>query len=117
LYVYAPRNQLWKNLLQLAIAHQGIAADNRDVQRPVFLHDLHEALDQRLSAEIRQLAQSDAPAEVLLVVGVAARTAQRALACNLDGQKGLAALKDSPPSLNNFNRLQDTSAFLPFGSV
>ena len=70
--------------VELAVAHERLAADDRQVQRPHPAHHVHHAVDQRLALVVRQLAQDDAAAEVLVAVRVAARTSQRTLTRDLE---------------------------------
>ena len=82
---------------QLAIAHQRLAADDRDVQRPMFVDERHHAVDQLLAFEVADLAQREVAAEMIVAVGVAAGTAQRTLARDFDRKGGRVAREDATP--------------------
>lgn len=54
-------------------------------QRAVAVHQSEHAFDQRRAFAVHELPKGDGAAEVLVFVGVAARTAQRALLGDFDG--------------------------------
>jgi hypothetical protein len=70
--------------VQLAKAHEWFAADNGDVQRAVASSKGYDAIDQLVTLIIGERSQRPELMEVLGLESVAARTAQRALACDLD---------------------------------
>ncbi len=82
---------------QLAIAHQRFAADDRDVQRPMFVDEREHAVDQLLAFEVANFAKGEVAAEMIVAVGVATGTAQRTLAGDLDGKRGRIAREDPTP--------------------
>ena len=84
-------------VVQLAVAHERFAADDRDVQRAVAIDERDDAVDQFLSFEIADLAQREIAAEMIVAVGVAAGAAQRALAGDFDGEGGRVAREDPTP--------------------
>ena len=63
--------------------------------------ELDDAVDERLSLEIAQLAQGEAAAEMLVAVRVTARAAQRTLARDLDRERRRVAGENSTPGLHN----------------
>jgi hypothetical protein len=79
------------------MADHRFPADQRDVQGPVLAHETQNAIDQLISAEVIELAQSDSAAEVRIAVGVASGTAQRAFPRNLDRQERDSAGQDPAP--------------------
>jgi hypothetical protein len=60
---------------EFAIADQGVAADDRKVQRFDAVDDFEHAIDQGLAFEIGEAAQIYAPAQVAVVVGITAGAA------------------------------------------
>ena len=101
LHVHAHGGELWQQRLELAEPHERLAADDRQMQRPMASDDVEDAVDQFLSLEVRELTQDDVAAEVLIAVGVAARAPQRALARDLDRQVGPIAREDPAPGLDD----------------
>ena len=86
--VDAAFRQTRQDLLQLAIAHQRLAADDRHVQRLVLVDERQEPIDELLTLVVADLSERDVAAEMLVAVGVASRAAQRALAGDFDRQGG-----------------------------
>ena len=84
--VYMPRGlELGKQGFQLAIAHQRIAANQRDVQGLVLVDERENSAHQFVTFEVGELAKLHARAEVRGVEGVAAGTAQGAFLGDFDG--------------------------------
>ena len=86
---------------QLAIADERLAADDRDVQRAMAIDERHDAVDELLALEVADLAQREVAAEMIVAVGVAAGTAERAFAGDLDGERRRVAGEDSTPGWEN----------------
>jgi len=84
LNVNAHRQQLGQHQFHFAIAHQGIAAHQRQVQRTQLTDERHHAPNEIIAFEITELAQIDAIAQMLILKGVATWTAQRAFLRDLD---------------------------------
>ena len=53
------------------------------------IDEREHAVDEGLALEVADLAERDVAAEVIVAVGVAARTLQRALARDFDRQRGV----------------------------
>ena len=88
---------------ELTIPDERLAADDRDVQRIVAIDERHEALHQFVALVVGETPQRDASAaEVLVAIGVASRTAQRALARDLDRDVGAMAGENAAPGLKHF---------------
>ena len=88
-YRNATAVQLRQDCFELAIPHQRISSHKGHMQRPVFLNQPEDTLHQSVALEVRQLTQRDSgQAQVIVFVGVAARAAQRTLACELYGNSG-----------------------------
>ena len=49
--------EFWQQLVQLAVAHQGLAADDRNMYGAEVADNRHRALDEFAAAEIAQLTQ------------------------------------------------------------
>ena len=97
LHVDAALGQQRQQRVQLAVAHQRFAADDRDVQRTMAIDEREDAVNQLLTLEVADLAQRDLAAEMIVAVGVAAGAVQRALARDLDGERGRVASEDPAP--------------------
>ena len=69
-----------EELLKLAVANEGIAADEGEVERPVLVDDGEYAGDKLIATEVSEIAQAGGSPEVGIVEGVAARAAQGAFA-------------------------------------
>ena len=61
-----------------------LPAYQRNMQRPVLLHQPQYALDQRVATQVRQRSQRRLPSQVRVTVRVTARATERALARDLD---------------------------------
>src|SRR5262245_54109636 len=106
LNVDAARRQDRQQRLKFAIAHEGFAADDRQVERLEAIDDTEHAVDERLAFEIAHLAERHAAAEMFVVIRVAAGTAERTLAGDLDGKSRRVTGEDPTPG-----------AKYPFGRV
>ena len=84
LRVDAARREQRQQLLELAVPHERLAADDRYVKWLLFVDDGHEPVDQLLAFVVGDLSQRDVAAEVLIAVCVAAGAAQRTLAGDFD---------------------------------
>ena len=69
----AALRQQRQHRVQLLVADERLAADDRDVQRPALVDEREDAVDQLLSLEVAHLAQRQLAAEMIVAVGVAAR--------------------------------------------
>src|SRR5687767_14504153 len=110
LRMYVSCSELRQNLIQLTIAHQRLAADDRDVQRPMMIDERHESRHQFVAFVIGETAQRDVAAEVLVAIGVAARTAQRTFLGDLDRQVRTIAREDPAPGLDQLASANGVSA-------
>jgi hypothetical protein len=63
----------------------------------MFADQVEDAIDERVAAEIAELAESFFAAEVGITIGVTARTAQRTLSGDFDGEHGGLAGKNLSP--------------------
>ena len=89
--------ELGQDLVEFFAAHQRLAADQRHVHGPVLLDEIHNPPDEFLPAKIAEVAQVGRAAQVLLVVGIASRAAQRTFLGDLDGQHGRASCQYAAP--------------------
>ena len=64
--------------------HQRIAAHDRQVHGLEAIHHAENAINQRLSLKVAEIAQVDTTTQVGVVVGITAGTAERTLARDLD---------------------------------
>ncbi len=86
------------------MTNERLAADERDVNGLVLADELQHTIDERVTAEIAELAQGDIAAEVRVTIGVTAGTTERALASDLDGEQWYATGEDTTPGGKNFAR-------------
>ena len=93
----AARREEREERVQLAVADERLAADDRDVQRAVLVDELEHAVDERLALEVAHLAQRQVAAEMIVAVRVAARAVQRTLARDLDRQRRRDSRRGSGP--------------------
>src|SRR5436190_3985244 len=92
--------ELRKDLSELPIAHERLAADNRHVQRAMAVDERHEARHQLVALVVSQPAQRHVAAKMIVAVGVASGASQRALFGNLDRDVRAVARKNAAPCLN-----------------
>jgi hypothetical protein len=111
LHVDAARGEPRHQDLQFAEAHERVAADQGDVQRPGAVGQLQHPVDERLSLVVAQLPQRDLTAEVLGVVGVAAGAVQGALPGDFDGKGRDAAPREHSPGTEDVG---DSHPGIPF---
>ena len=97
LAVDAPAGQDRKNLIELPKPDQWFAAHYRNVQGLVLVDQLHEAIDELLPFVVADLTQRDLAAQMFIAVGATPRASQRALASDLDRQRGTVSTEDTTP--------------------
>jgi hypothetical protein len=88
------------------MAHQRIAADDRQMQGLFAVDDLQDFVDQFLAFEIAELPQIGTAAQMSVVICVTTRAAQRTLASYLNRERGRLSLEDAAPGLDDFGFLQ-----------
>ena len=86
-----------ENTGKFAMTDQRLAADERNVEGLVFVHEREDAIDEGVTVEIAELAESDTAAEVLFAIGVTAGAAQGAFARDFDREQGDTAGEDASP--------------------
>ena len=101
LHVNPAFRQQRQQRVQLAVADERLAADNRQMKRPVPIDEREDAVDELLALEVADLPQRQLPAEVVLAVGIAARTLQRTLARDLDGKRRRVSRQHATPRGKN----------------
>ena len=67
----------------------------------MLVDEREHAVDEGLALQIADVAQRDAAAEVIVAVGIAARTAERAFARDFDREVRSITEQDLAPSANN----------------
>src|SRR5262249_23940106 len=103
-HVDAALGQQWQNRVQLLVAHERLAADDRDMKRTVPIDEGYDAVDERLPPEVPNLAERHLAAQVVVALRVAPGAAQRALASDLNGAcRGVTREDPSPRSKNAFH--------------
>src|SRR5882724_2016847 len=86
-----------QNSAQFAMAHQRLAADQRDVHGLVLADEVEDPIDKSLAAKIAQPAESFLAAKVRVAVGITTWATERTLARDLDGEHRRFAGKNFPP--------------------
>ena len=97
LHVDAALRQQRQQRVQLAVADERLAADDRHVKRPVPIDQVDHAVDQLLTLEVAHLAQREVAAEMIVAIGVAAGAVQRAFARDFDRQRRRVPASGSDP--------------------
>lgn len=93
-----------ENTTELAMADQGFAAHQGNVDRLVFANESQDTIDKRVTPQIIQLAQRDTVAQMQFPIGVAAGAREGALAGYFDGEQRDATSEDAAPSGKDFAR-------------
>lgn len=109
--VDSARQQRWNHQLQFTIADQGVATDDRQVQRLDAIDNFKYSIYESLASSIVQVAQRRSAAEMGVVVRVTAGTFQRAFFGNFDRKRRLLTLQDLAPCLKNFRRVHGDGRF------
>ena len=102
--------ELGKDLAKLAISHERLAADDRDVKRLVAIDHRHEAADQFVALVVGEAAKRHATAEMFVAVRVTARAPQWTFASDFDRKIGTMPGQDAAPCLDDFARADGFSA-------
>ena len=97
-------------LLELAVADHGIAADQRDVEGLHLVEQSEDAGDELVAFVVGELAQFGGAAEMGSVKGVAAGTAQGTFFGDFDGERRGSAGQDPGPGMYDFGLFHATSA-------
>src|SRR5688572_7804374 len=90
-----------QDVVELSKPDQRFAADDRDMDGPMRVDQLQEAIDELLALVVADLAQCDATAEVFVAVCVTTWTAERALAGDFNGERWTVPLQYPSPSSKN----------------
>src|SRR3954468_3577318 len=77
--------------------HHGLAADEGDVHRFIATHDVDDAVNEIITAEIGHFAEVQFSAKMGIAVGIASGAMQRTLARNFNRKNGKLAGKDTAP--------------------
>ncbi len=94
---------------QLARPQQGLAADERDVQRPMELYLSEHFVHQAAAARFRQNRRRPAGFEAGGAVGIAARAVERASPGHFDREERPASAQDPPPGREDGRCAHDVS--------
>src|SRR5262249_41900985 len=110
LNVYSARRKEREERVQFAVPNKRFAADDRQVKRPVMIDERANALDQLLAFEIRDLAERNLSAKMVVTVRVTSWTPQGTLARNFDGKRRTMPGQNSAPGGNDtFHRILGTA--------
>src|ERR1700674_5435961 len=93
----SPVRELRKQRVELAVSNQRFAADDGHMKRTVLADQFENAVDQFLSFEVADVAQRSFAAEMVVAVGITARTLERTFAGDLDRQSRRVAHQDPAP--------------------
>src|SRR5262249_42523055 len=104
--------------VELAIADERLAPDQRDVQRAMAIDEGENAVDELLPLVVAHFAQRELAAEMRVAVRIAAGTLQRTLARDLDRERRPVAGEDPAPRGEQtphqiFHRLDCTTVAWP----
>ena len=94
--------QRGKDAAEFAVADERFAADKRNVNRLVLAHETQHAVDERVAAQIVELAERGFAAEVRIAVGITARAGERTFARDFDREHGNFAGENISPRGENF---------------
>lgn len=95
--------------VQFAKPNEGLAADDRDMERPMSIYQFQNAVDQVLRFVIGKRAKRSRAAKMDRFIGITSRTPQRAFACYLDRKGRILTGKYFAPSTNNVYFLHQPS--------
>src|SRR5581483_1583883 len=101
LHVNATGVEFGQQLCDFAVANHGIAADDGEMQRTIFVHQGEHALHQVVAALVMKLPQVHT-AYMPFSIGIATGTAQRTLSSDLNSERWPSAAQDALPGLNDF---------------
>src|SRR5262245_28886974 len=121
--VNTTRRDLRQNLVQFTKANQGLAADDRKVQRSVFVDERHDAPHELVAFEIADLLEQDSTTKVIVAVGVTPGTGQRTFPGDLDREKRRTTSQNSLPpaqylgSVDHVRLVNQTARFVCICSI
>lgn len=94
---------------ELAIAHERISADEREMKRLILVDDAEDAFDKFSATIVRKIAESCGRiSKVPIEIGIASGTTKWTLARDLDGETGDAAFQDTAPRPQYVRNFHDT---------
>src|SRR5688572_7199902 len=93
--------ELRQNDIELAIPHQRFPANQRNMQWAQPIDELEDAVNERRTLAIAESAQRLGAAQMLVAIGVAARAAERAFACDFNREIGTPAREYLPPGADD----------------
>ena len=98
--IHAAENR--ENAAEFLVADEGLAADERNMNRLVLADKIDYAVDESVAAEVVELSKSGFAAEVRIAIGVTAGTGERTFASDFDGEHGNFAGENVSPGSENF---------------
>jgi outer membrane receptor protein involved in Fe transport len=105
LHVDSARQQRWDHQLQFTIADQGVATDDRQVQRLDAIDNFKYSIYKSLASAIVQVAQCWSAAEMGVVIRVTTGAFQWAFFGNFDRKGRWFTLQDLAPCLDDLRRV------------
>ena len=112
LRVHAHGRELRQQDVELPESHERLAADDREVDRPLFAHDAEHAVNQRLTFEVGEVTKHDSATQMGVAVGVAAWTPKGAFTCDFDREVGTIATENLAPRTDNVFGFHDAALIL-----
>src|SRR5688500_9108454 len=103
----AAGGDLRQNFIKFPETHERFAANERYVKWLVLVDDLNHALNKLLIFEITEFSQKDPAVEMIISIGVTARTAQRAFLRDFDRQKWCTARQNRCPSAEDLGNVHN----------
>ena len=99
---YSPGREARQDFVQFPESDKRFATDNRNMQRPMGIDELHKSMDEFSAFIVAHLPEHDAPAEMFAAVRIASRATQWTLFRDFNRQGGCAACEDRLPSAKDF---------------
>ena len=90
-----------KQGVQLLVPDQRLAADDGDVERTMVVDQTHHAVHESLAFEVPNLAQRHLAAEMVLAVGIAAGTVQRAFTGDFNRERRHISGENTAPGCDD----------------
>jgi hypothetical protein len=100
--MHAAALDLGQKKFELAVANEGVASDEGDVEWLVVVDDGEHFCDQLLSFEVGELTEFGLASEVGRVEGIATGAAERAFFGDFNRERGDTTGKDTSPRIEDF---------------
>jgi len=101
-----------QNAAEFGMSHERLAADQRYMQRLMFLDQLEDTRDERVAAQIRQFTERVLSPQVRIAVGITTRTAEWTFACDFNRQQRCVSIQDAAPSSHQLTHSEPGTRFV-----